>query len=236
MQNLILSALPDCEYMRFASTMADVALPAGRVLYEPGQRIDYIYFPTSAVVNLIYTTEDGATAEAWSAGNDGLIGIPAFLSSGTMPYRAVVQVAGRARRLCALVLQREFYRAGPLQHLLLRYTESIINQIGQIAICNRLHSFDQRLCRWLLLTQDRSRRDELLMTHDFIAMMLGGRRESITTAARRLQDGGFIDYSRGHIHILDRRGLEQRVCQCYAVIHAELERLFAPPERALNFA
>ncbi len=200
----------------------------GQVVYEPGAPLDYLYFPTSCVVSLLYTMEDGATAEVGLTGNDGAVGVALFLGGGTMPHRALVQIAGGAFRMKARLLQEEFARAGPLQHVLLRYAQALMIQISQTAVCNRLHPVEKRLCRWLLLSHDRVKSNELSMTQEFIANMLGGRRESVTVAAGRLQDAGLIHYSRGHIRILHRQGLEAAVCECYRVVKEEFNRLFIP--------
>ena len=197
-------------------------------MYESGARLDYIYFPTTSVVSLLYMMEDGSVAEAGLAGNDGVVGVALFLGGDTTPNRAVVQLAGGAIRMKAKVLQWEFRRGGALQQLLLRYTQALITQISQTAACNRLHSVEQRLCRWLLLCHDRAESNELFMTQEFLSNMLGGRRESVTVAAGRLHHLGLIDYSRGHIKILNRRGLEATVCECYRVVKNESDRLLHP--------
>jgi CRP-like cAMP-binding protein len=186
------------------------------------QRMDYLYFPTTSVVSLLYTMENGSTAEMGLVGSDGVVGIALFLGGDTTPNRAVVQIAGGAFSMKAEVLLQDFRRGGPLQRLLLRYTQTLITQISQTAVCNRLHSVEQRLCR---LSQDRVKSDELLMTQEFISNMLGGRRESVTVAARQLQNAGLIRYVRGHITILDRKGLEATVCECYQVVKDETDRL-----------
>jgi CRP-like cAMP-binding protein len=198
----------------------------GQIVYQPGQRIDYCYFPTNSVVSLLCTMQDGLTAEMGLVGNEGVLGVALFLGGESTCSRALVPVAGDAFRLPAKVLQEEFARSAPLQHLLLRYTQALITQISQTAVCNRLHSVEQRLCRWLLLCHDRRDSSELLMTQELIASMLGGRRESVTVAAGHLQDAGLIHYSRGHIRILDRIGLEANVCECYRVVENECDRLF----------
>ena len=207
------------------------SLVLGEVVYESGGRLDYVYFPTSSVVSLLYTTEDGSTAEMGLTGKDGVVGIALFLGGDTTPNRAVVQIAGGAFRLKAKVLQEEFARAGPLQRLMLCYTQALITQISQTAVCNRLHSVEKRLCRWLLLSHDRIKSDELLMTQEFISNMLGGRRESVTVAAGRLQDAGLIHYARGHITILDRDRLETTVCECYRIVKEETDRLLGVAKR-----
>jgi CRP-like cAMP-binding protein len=202
-----------------------VTLALGEVVYEAGSRPEYVYFPTGAVVSLLYTMEDGATAEVGLTGNDGIVGVALFLGGDTTPNRAIVQIAGGALRMRARLLQDEFARGGPVQQLLLRYTQALITQISQTAVCNRLHAVEKRLCRWLLLSHDCVQSDQLAMTQEFIANMLGGRRESVTVAAARLQDAGLIQYSRGHITILDRPGLEVAACECYRIVRDEFDRL-----------
>ncbi|MFI5073085.1 MAG: Crp/Fnr family transcriptional regulator [Terriglobales bacterium] len=205
--------------------MQHTPLALGQVLYEPGGLLDHVYFPTTCVVSCLYTMHDGSTAEMALAGNDGVVGVATFLGGGTMPHRAVVQISGNALKMPARVLQEEFARGGPLQQILLRYTHALIIQISQTAVCNRLHSVEQRLCRWLLLCHDRVNGAEIAMTQEFIANLLGGRRESVTIAAGHLQDMGLIQYSRGHINILDREGLETMVCECYRIVTDERNRL-----------
>jgi CRP-like cAMP-binding protein len=187
--------------------------------------MDYLYFPTSSIVSLVYILEDGSTVEMRLAGNEGVVEISLFMEGETTPNRGIVQVAGGALRMKVKILQEEFKRGGALQLLLLRYTQALITQISQTAVCNRRHSLEQRLCRWLLMCHDRVKSNELLMTQEFIFNMLGGRRESVTVAACHLQDAGLIHYSRGHITILDRRGLEGAVCECYRVVKNEFDRL-----------
>ena len=225
-ENRLLAALPREEYQRLVPELHPVTFSLGDVVYESGARLDYIYFPTTSVVSLLYMMEDGSVAEAGLAGNDGVVGVALFLGGNTTPNRAVVQLAGGAIRMKAKVLQGEFSRGGALQLLLLRYTQALITQISQTAACNRLHSVEQRLCRWLLLCHDRAESNELLMTQEFISNMLGGRRESVTVAAGRLQDAGLIHYIRGRIKILDRKGLEAAVCECYGFVKNEVDRLF----------
>jgi CRP-like cAMP-binding protein len=204
----------------------------GQVVYESGDRLDHVYFPTTAIVSLLYVMEDGASAEIAIVGNEGLIGIALFMGGETTPSRAVVQSAGYAYRLDARLMKEEFHRAGPVQRLLLRYTQALITQMAQTAVCNRHHSIDQQLCRWLLLSIDRLPTNELKMTQELIANMLGVRRPGVTEAAMKLQDAGLIRYSYGHIEVLDRPGLEQRVCECYGVVRREFERLL-PDLRAI---
>jgi len=226
--NQLLSALSAEEYQRLLPLLQPVTFSLGEVLYESSARLEYVYFPTSAVVSLLYTMADGTTAEMGLVGNDGMVGIALFLGGETTPNQALVQIAGDAFRMKAKVLQEEFARAGPLQIALLRYTQALITQISQTAVCNRLHSVEQRLCRWLLLSYDRVKSDEILMTQEFLSNMLGGRRESVTVAAGRLQDAGLIHYSRGHIKILSRHGLEETVCECYQTVKYEYDRLLGP--------
>src|SRR5438034_3454066 len=232
--NYLLSALPEEENEHLLRSLEPVNFALGQVVYNSGGHLDYIYFPTTSVVSLLYTMEDGTTAEMGLTGNDGVVGIALFLGGETTPNRAVVQIAGRALRMKARVLREEFARGGAFQRLLLRYTQALITQISQTAVCNRLHSVEKRLCRWLLLSHDRVRSDDLLMTQEFISDMLGGRRESVTVAAGRLQDAGLIHYARGHIRILDRKGLEATACECYQIVRDEFDRLLGSASRG-NF-
>jgi CRP-like cAMP-binding protein len=229
-ENHLLCALSAEERARLR--LRDVTFTLGEVVYECDERIDYAYFPTTCVVSCLYTMRDGSTAEMALAGNDGIIGIASFLGGGTIPHRAVVQVGGHALKIPAKALQEEFARGGPLQHILLRYTQALITQISQTAVCNRLHPLEKRLCRWLLLCHDRVNGSEILMTQEYIANMVGGRRESVTVAAGHLQDAGLIHYSRGHITILDREGLEATVCECYKIVENELNRLVGAHQRS----
>ena len=224
-ENRLLAALPGGEYERLLPQLAQVSFSLGEVVYEFGGQLDYVYFPTTSIVSLLYTMENGSSAEMGLTGNDGVVGIALFMGGGTMPNRAVVQNAGDAIRMKAKVLQDEFARGGRFQHLLLRYTQALITQISQTAVCNRLHSVEQQLCRWLLLSHDRVKADELIMTQELIADMLGVRREGVTVAAGHLQDAGAISYVRGHIKILDRQKLEETVCECYQVVKDEFHRL-----------
>ena len=223
--NRLLAALPSEEYERLLPGLQQVSFALGEVVYEFGGHLDYVYFPTTAIVSLLYTMENGSSAEMGLTGNDGVVGIALFMGGGTMPNRAVVQSAGEAFRMKAKLLQDEFARGGKFQHLLLRYTQALITQISQTAVCNRLHAVDQQLCRWLLLSHDRVKADELIMTQELIADMLGVRREGVTVAAGRLQDAGAISYVRGHIKILNRAKLEEKVCECYRVVKNEFDRL-----------
>ena len=224
-ENLLLAALPRDEFERLVPQLQQVSFSLGEVVYEFGGQLDYVFFPTNSIVSLLYTMENGTSAEMGLTGNDGVVGIALFMGGGTMPNRAVVQSAGSAIRMKAKVLQDEFARGGRFQQLLLRYTQALITQISQTAVCNRLHSVEQQLCRWLLLSHDRIPSDELIMTQELIADMLGVRREGVTVAAGRLQDSGAISYVRGHITILDRQKLEETVCECYRVVKDEFDRL-----------
>jgi CRP-like cAMP-binding protein len=212
------------ERTRLAPSMQRVALTLGQVVYEEGGRLDYAYFPTTSLISWIYTMQDGSTAQMALVGRDGVAGVALFLGRDTALYRAVVQIGGDAVRVPARVLQMEFARGGLLQRTVLRYTQALLTQISQTAVCNRLHSVEHRLCRWLLLCDDRVNGAEIRMTQENIANMLGGRREGVTVAAGRLQDAGLIRYSRGHIRILDRKGLEAIVCECYHTVEDELNR------------
>jgi len=224
-ENRLLAALPRDEYERLLPSLQQVSFSLGEVVYEFGGQLDYVFFPTNSIVSLLYTMENGASAEMGLTGNDGVVGIALFMGGGTMPNRAVVQSAGAAIRMKAKVLQDEFALGGRFQHLLLRYTQALITQISQTAVCNRLHSVEQQLCRWLLLSHDRVKADELIMTQELIADMLGVRREGVTVAAGHLQDAGAISYTRGRIKILDRQKLEQTACECYRVVKDEFDRL-----------
>jgi CRP-like cAMP-binding protein len=223
--NHLLAALPDAEWQRWLPQLEAVELPLGKVLYESGGRLNHVYFPCDAIVSLLYVMEDGASAEIAVVGNEGLVGISLFMGGGSTPSRAVVQSAGRGYRLKAALMKDEFERAGPVMHLLLRYTQALITQMAQTAVCNRHHSLDQQLCRWLLLSLDRLQSNELVMTQELIANMLGVRREGVTEGALKLQKAGLIRYARGHISVLDRAGLEARTCECYEVVKKEYDRL-----------
>lgn len=224
--NRLLAALPPQDMERLQPHLEFAPLPLGWAVYESGNTQAHIYFPTTAIVSLLYVLEDGASTELGVIGNDGVVGISLFMGGETSPSRAVVQSAGHGFRMEASVVKAEFARSGALQHLLLRYTQALITQMAQTAVCNRHHSVDQQLCRWLLLSLDRLPSNELGMTQELIANMLGVRREGVTEAAGKLQKDGMIRYSRGHITVLDRAKLEQRVCECYAVVKRETERLF----------
>lgn len=226
LQNHLLSGITAEELERLLPNLQPVSLPLGEVLYESGEKMDYVYFPTTAIISLLYIMENGSTAEIGVVGNDGMVGIAIFMGGNTTPNRAVVQSAGKTFKMNADVMKDEFTRGGRFHNLCLRYTQALITQISQTAVCNRLHSVDQQLCRWLLLSHDRLPSDRLIMTQDLIANMLGVRREGITHAARRLQKLRYISYVRGDMTILDRKGLEGCVCECYDVVRAEYDRLF----------
>lgn len=229
-QNHLLAALPADDYARLAPQLELIPLALGDVLYESGIQMHHVYFPTDSIVSLLYVMEDGATAEIAMVGNEGVVGISLFMGGETTPSRAVVQSAGHAYRLTSQALKDEFdrvggRRSGALHNLLLRYAQALLTQMAQTAVCNRHHSLDQQLCRWLLLSLDRLLVNELIMTQELIANMLGVRREGVTEAAGKLQKAGVIEYRRGHITILDRPGLEARACECYAVVKREFDRL-----------
>jgi CRP-like cAMP-binding protein len=224
-QNHLLDALPAGDYERLASHLELIPMALGDVLYESGDTLRHVYFPTTSIVSLLYVMEDGASAEIAVVGNEGILGISLFMGGETTPSRAIVQSAGHAFRLRAALLKEEFARYGPTMHLLLRYTQALITQMAQTAVCNRHHSVDQQLCRWLLLSLDRLGSNQLSMTQELIANMLGVRREGVTEAAGKLQDAGLIRYGRGRITVLDRPGVEQRSCECYQVVKTEFDRL-----------
>lgn len=226
-QNHLLAAFPRIEYERVAAGLELVPMPLGTVLGESGLKMQYVYFPTTCIVSLLYVLEDGASAEIAVVGNEGIVGISLFMGGGTTPSRAVVRGGGHAYRLPASLLVQEFERGGPVQRLLLRYTQALITQMTQTAVCNRHHSVERQLCRTLLLTLERLNGTSLTLTHELIASVLGVRREGISEAAGNLQRAGLIRYSRGHIEILDRAGLEQATCECYRVVKLEFERLLS---------
>lgn len=226
-QNHLLAALPAAEFERVSGHLELVPMRLGELLYEPGQQLQHAYFPTTAIVSLHYVMESGASAETAGVGNEGVVGISLFMGGDTTPSSAVVQTAGQAYRLEGRLLKQEFNRAGLMQRMLLRYTQALMTQMTQTAACYRHHSIEQQLCRWLLLTLDRLPSNELIMTHELVASMLGVRREGISEAAGKLQQAGFIRYRRGHITVLERSGLETRVCECYAVVKNELRRLLS---------
>jgi len=224
-QNHLLDALPAADYARLLPDLELIPMPLGWAVYESGGKLGYMYFPTTSIVSLLYVMESGASAEIAITGNEGLVGISLFMGGESTPSRAVVQSEGNGYRLSESILKREFAMGGNLQHLALRYTQALITQMSQTAVCNRHHSVDQQLCRWLLLSLDRLPGNELRMTQELIANMLGVRREGVTEAAGHLQADGLIHYSRGKITVLDRPKLERRVCECYAVVKKEFDRL-----------
>jgi len=224
-KNQLLAALPPDEWARWGPALEPVTMPLGQVLYESGMAMSHVYFPTTSIVSLLYVMEDGASAEIAVVGNEGIVGISLFMGGESTPSRSVVQSAGAGFRMSAKLLKEEFNRSSPVLHLLLRYTQALITQMAQTAVCNRHHSLDQQLCRWLLLSLDRLQVPDLVMTQELIANMLGVRREGVTEAAASLQRAGLIRYRRGHITVLDRGGLERRTCECYAVVKKEYERL-----------
>lgn len=223
--NQLLAALPGDVLARWQHQLELVDLPLGRVLYESGSALSHVYFPSTAIVSLLYVTESGASAAIAAVGKEGVVGIALFMGGETTPNRAVVQAAGLGYRMQAETIKAEFNRSAPVMHLLLRYTQALITQMAQTAACNRHHSVDQQLCRWLLTSLDRIQGDELLMTQELIANTLGVRREGVTEAALKLQRAGLISYARGHVKVLDRPGLELRTCECYGVVKAEYARL-----------
>jgi len=226
-QNRLLAALPTADFERLAAHLELVPMRLGDTLYEPGGQLQHVYFPTTAIVSLLYVLESGASAEIAGVGNEGILGIALFMGGNTTPSSAVVQTAGHGYRLPGKLLKEEFNRAGLMQRLLLRYTQALLTQMCQTAACNRHHSIEQQLCRWLLLTLDRLPSNELVMTQELVASALGVRREGITEAAGNLQRAGVIRYRRGHISVLERSGLETRACECYAVVRKELIRLLS---------
>jgi CRP-like cAMP-binding protein len=221
----LLASLPDSEWQRWVPELELIDMPLGQVLYESGSVQPYVYFPTTAIVSLLYVTENGSSAEIAVVGHEGLVGVALYMGGETSPNRAVVQSAGQGLRIKARIIKDEFGRSVPVMHLLLRYAQALITQVSQTAVCNRHHSLQQQLCRWLLMSLDRLPGNELKMTQELISNMLGVRREGVTESALKLQEAGLIRYSRGHITVLDRKGLEQRVCECYAVVKAEYDRL-----------
>lgn len=229
LQNRLLAVLPEIEFERLKPQLEAVDMPLGQVLYESGRTLSHVYFPTTSIVSLLYVMENGASAEIAVVGNEGVVGIALFMGGESTPSRAVVQSAGQGFRLRGQAIKEAFSRSGPVMHLLLRYTQALITQMAQTAVCNRHHSLDQQLCRWLLLSLDRLQGNELVMTQELIANMLGVRREGVTEGALKLQAAGLIRYARGHITVLDRVGLEARTCECYAVVRKEYGRLL--PDR-----
>jgi CRP-like cAMP-binding protein len=225
LKNQLLAALPQADLQRWRAQLEPVELPLGQVLYESGRTLSHVYFPTTAIISLLYVMENGSSAEIAVVGREGVVGISLFMGGESTPSRAVVQSAGMGLRLNADMVKQEFQKAGPAMHLLLRYTQALITQMAQTAVCNRHHSLDQQLCRWLLLSLDRLQGSELVMTQELIANMLGVRREGVTEGALSLQKANLIRYARGHITVLDRTGLEKRTCECYAVVKKEYDRL-----------
>ncbi len=224
-KNHLLRALPQAVFERWLPGLEVVELPLGTVLYESGSTLSHAYFPTTAIVSLLYVMEDGASAEIAVVGNEGVVGVSLFMGGESTPSRAVVQSAGHGVRLTSQTMKAEFTGSAPVMQLLLRYTQALITQMAQTAVCNRHHTLDKQLCRWLLLSLDRLQSNELTMTQELIANMLGVRREGVTEAALKLQQAGLISYSRGHISVLDRPGLERRSCECYGVVKREYDRL-----------
>ena len=229
MRNGLLAALSDADWARWEPLLEPMALPLGHVLYESGVQLTYACFPTTAIVSLMYVTENGDASGIALVGREGMVGVPLIMGGGSTPGRAVVQSAGQGYRISASALRQEFARGGPVMQLLLRYTQALIAQMAQIAVCNRHHSVDQQLCRWLLLNLDRLPGDDIVATQELIANMLGVRREGVTEAALSLQRAGLISYRRGHVQVLDRPGLERRSCECHAVIRDEYDRLLPEP-------
>ena len=230
-KNGLLAALAGEEWRRCQPLLEPVELPLGHVLYESGKTLSHVYFPITAIVSLLYVLENGSSAEIAVVGNEGLVGVSLFMGGASTPSRAIVQSAGHGYRLKAKDMKDAFSRGGPVMHLMLRYTQALITQMSQTAVCNRHHTLDQQLCRWLLLSLDRLEGSELVMTQELIANMLGVRREGVTEAATKLQNAGLIKHSRGHITVLDRTGLEHRTCECYAVVKKEYDRLL-PAKKA----
>ena len=228
-QNQLLATLPACDWARWRPHLEAMDMPLGQVLYEPGSRLGHVYLPTTAIVALLHLTKDGDSAETAVVGNEGLVGVSLFMGGGSTTGCAVVQSAGQGYRLPAHVLLQEFNRGGAVMHLLLRYTQALLTQMSQTAVCNRHHTVEQQLCRWYLLSLDRLDGNELLMTQELIASMLGVRREGVTEAAGHLQAAGLIRYHRGHVTVIDRAGLEARSCECYAVVKREYDRLLPAP-------
>jgi len=226
-QNHLLAALPDAEFDRLAPHLELIPMPLGDVLYESGGKLAYAYFPTTSIVSLHYLLENGGSSEIAGVGREGVLGVSLFMGGNTTPSRAIVQTSGHGYRVPSGILVEEFNRNGTVMRLLLRYTQALLTQMSQTAVCNRHHSVEQQLCRWLLLTLDRLPRNDLTMTQELIANMLGVRREGVTEAAGRLQGYGYISYRRGHITVLDRKGLESDVCECYEVVKKEFARLLS---------
>lgn len=224
-QNSLFHSIPEDEWLKFLPDLEPVELPLGKVLYESGTKMTHVYFPTSAIVSLLYELENGSSAEIAVVGFEGIVGISTFMGGGSTSSRAVVQSAGHGYRMKVNLLLNAFEKSKPIEHLLLRYTQALITQMSQTAVCNRHHTLDQQFCRWLLLSLDRLKTNHLVMTQELIANMLGVRREGVTEAALKVQKAGLISYSRGHIIIIDRAGLETRTCECYKVVKEEYDRL-----------
>ncbi len=235
-ENHLLEALPPVDFERIGRKLTLVPLALGQSIYESGSRMNHVYFPADSIVSLLYVMADGAAAEIAVVGNEGMIGVSLFMGGESTPSRAVVQSAGYAFQLSGRVLKEEFKKAGVLQHLLLRYTQSLLTQMAQTAVCNRHHTLDQQLCRWLLLSLDRLSSNELVMTQELIANMLGVRREGVTEAAGRLQKSGVINYRRGRIQVIDRPALEALACECYAVVKIESDRLLPALKQVVKVA
>ena len=233
-RNHLLSALPTEDFERLVKHLEPILMPLGKMLYEPNEQLQYAYFPTTCIISLHYVMESGASAETAGVGNEGVVGISLFMGGDTTSSSAVVQTAGYAYRLERHILKQEFDLAGSLQHLLLRYTQALMTQMTQTSVCNRHHSVEQQLCRWLLLTLDRLPTNELIMTQELVASMLGVRREGITEAAGNLQRAGYISYRRGHITVLNRAGLEKNTCECYAIVKKEMARLLSDVQHRQN--
>jgi CRP-like cAMP-binding protein len=233
-QNHLLAALPNEEFERLVAHLELVAMPLGKMLYEPGEHLQHAYFPATCIVSLHYVMESGASAETAGVGNEGVVGVSLFMGGNTTSSSAVVQTAGNAYRLERRLLKQEFDRAGTLQQLCLRYTQALMTQMTQTSVCNRHHSVEQQLCRWLLLTLDRLPTNELIMTQELVASMLGVRREGVTEAAGNLQRAGYINYRRGHISVLNRSGLEAHTCECYAIVKTEMNRLLSDGQYRQN--
>ena len=228
-RNHLLRALPPAEYARIEGRLEPTNMPLGQVLYESGNQLEHVYFPTNCIVSLLYVMEDGHSAEIAVVGNEGVVGVALFMGGETTPSRGIVQSSGLAYRLPGRLVKEEFFQGGAMQHLLLLYTQALLTQMAQTAVCNRHHSIEQQLCRWLLLSLDRLAANELVMTQELIANMLGVRREGVTESAGKLQKLGLIHYSRGHITVLDRPGLEKQACECYRVVKREFDRLLPAP-------
>lgn len=231
-QNHLLAALPRDQWQRWYPHLEYVDMPLGQVLYEPGSTLSHVYFPTTAIISLLYVMKNGESAEIAVVGNEGIVGVSLFMGGDSTPSRAVVQSAGGAFKLAAPLMKEEFYRGGSALHLLLRYTQALITQMVQTAACNRHHSLDQQLCRWLLLSLDRLQGTDMVMTQQLIANMLGVPREGATAGALELHNAGLIDYANGQIRVLDRQGLENRTCECYAVVRKEYDRLLPNKQAA----